>query len=283
MIIRNTGLNHFWSAAMRHFLIFLSLLLAWPAQAHEYWIEPKAYVLTPDTTVMAGLFNGQNFKGGEFTFFPKTFRRFDLALGEQVVPVQGRMGDRPALVMPPLGEGLHVAIFESAGDIVNYSDFAVFTKFVKHKDLPGVLARHAARGLPEKDFFEFYSRYSKALIAVGNGTGADKAYGLETEIVALKNPYTDDVSQGLPVKVIYRGAVRANAQVEFFDKDAAGVVNITLHRTGSDGVALLPVARRHSYLVDAVVMREPEVGSVAAEKGAVWESLWAALTFAVPQ
>jgi hypothetical protein len=72
-------------------------------------------------------------------------------------------------------------------------------------------------------------------------------------------------------------------QVEYFDKDATGVVNVTLHRTDGDGVALLPVTKGHSYLVDAVVMREPEAGSIAAEKGAVWESLWAALTFAVPQ
>jgi hypothetical protein len=184
--------------------------------------------------------------------------------------------------MAPLGEGLHVALYESAGGTVRYEDFEKFKKFAAHKDFRDALTRHAARQLPETQFFEYYSRHAKSLIAVGSGDGQDRAFGLETEIVALKNPYTDDIALGLPVRVLYRGAPRADAQVELFDKDGAGQVVITLIRTDSNGVAVLPVTKGHSYLADAVVLREPEAGSDAAAGGAVWETLWAALTFAVP-
>lgn len=268
---------------MRIFCILLAFMLTLPAHAHEYWVEPKSYVLPSAETVTAGLFNGQNFMGGEFTYFPKEFTRFELALGDQVVPVPGRMGDRPALAMPPLGEGLHAVLYESAGDELVYTDFAAFTRFVTHKSFTGTFARHAARGLPQVGFTEFYTRHAKALFAVGTGTGADRAYGLQTEIVALKNPYTDDVSQGLPVRVLYRGKPRVDAQVEVFNRDASRVVTITKQRTDANGEAIIPVMRGHTYLVDAVVLREPEAGSPALENGAVWETLWAALTFAVPQ
>lgn len=267
---------------MRILSIILSLLFAWPAYAHEYWIEPKIYVVPTDTTLTAGLFNGQKFKGGEYAFFPKNFRRFDMALGERVEPVPGRLGDTPALAMQPLGQGLHAALYESAGDTVYYREFAAFARFVTHKNFPGVFARHAKRGLPQAGFIEYYTRHAKALMAVGNGEGQDRAYGLETEIVALKNPYTDDLSQGLPVKVLYQGKPRADVQVEYFDKNAAGDVVVSLHRTNADGVAILPVTPGHSYLVDAVVMREPAAGSAAEAQKAVWETLWAAMTFAVP-
>ncbi len=260
----------------------LSLFFALPVYAHEYWIEPKAYVLPSNSTVTASLFNGQNFKGAEFAFFPKNFRRFDMALGDRIEPVPGRLGDTPALAMKPLGEGLHVALFESSGSTVYYKEYETFSKFITHKNFPGALERHAARGLPQLGFVEYYTRYSKALIAVGSGTGQDRIYGLETEIVALKNPYTDDLSQGFPVKVLYQGAPRAGVQVEYFDKPAVGEVVVTLHRTNAEGIALLPVAPGHSYLVDAVVLREPAVGSPAEAQKAVWETLWAALTFAVP-
>lgn len=267
---------------MRCLVLAFGLALALPAQAHEWWIEPKAYVVAADATVDAGLFNGQMFKGGQFPFLPQNFVRFDLALGDLVVPVKARLGDLPALSMPPLGNGLHVAIYESAGDVVLYKDFAVFTRFVEHKDFPGALARHRERGLPETGFREFYTRYAKALIAVGSGAGQDRAFGLTTEIVALKNPYVDDIAAGLPVQVFYLGAPRADAQVELFAKDPAGIVTVTLHRTDAEGVAVLAVVPGTSYLADAVVLREPDADTAAAQD-AVWESLWAALTFAVPE
>ena len=127
---------------------------------------------------------------------------------------------------------------------------------------------------------ERYSRYGKALIAVGDGAGADREAGLETEIVALANPYTDDLSDGLPVRVLYQGAPRADAQVELFAKSPEGEVEITLLRTDAEGVALLPVTPGQVYLADAVVVRPLEP---VAEDDPVWESLWASLTFKVPE
>jgi len=62
-----------------------------------------------------------------------------------------------------------------------------------------------------------------------------------TEIVALANPYTDDLSAGLPVQVFYDNAVRADAQVELFAKSADGSVEITTYRTDANGIATLPV------------------------------------------
>jgi hypothetical protein len=267
---------------MRRIITLALLLLAWPASAHEYWIEPKTYLFAPQENITAGLFNGQNFQGFEGSYFEKNFRRFELALGDRAERVLGRTGDKPALAMAPLGEGLHVATYESAGDTVFYNDFEVFKKFVNHKGFAWALARHAERGLPQERFVEYYTRHAKSLLAVGHGKGEDRPFGLETEFVALKNPYTDDVSAGMPVRVLYKGMPRANGQVELFDKDAAGMVNVAMFQIGADGVALLPVVRGHSYLADAVVLREPAAGTKAAERGAVWESLWAALTFAVP-
>jgi hypothetical protein len=45
-------------------------------------------------------------------------------------------------------------------------------------------------------------------------------------------------------------------------------------------VATVPVTAGHAYMLDAVVLREPEGVS---NPGALWESLWANLTFAVPE
>ena len=81
--------------------------------------------------------------------------------------------------------------------------------------------------------------------------------------------------------MFYRDAMRANAQVELFEKAADGTVVVTLHKADADGIALLPVRSGYEYMADAVVMRVPS-DALASEYGAVWETLWANLTFAVP-
>src|SRR5690606_5881266 len=117
--------------------------------------------------------------------------------------------------------------------------------------------------------------------SVGDGNGADQNYGLLTEMVALANPYTADLSAGLPVQVFYDNAVRADTQVELFARAADGTVEVTTHRTDANGIATLPVQPGVTYMADAVVLRQPD-SDLAREKGALWESLWANLTFAVP-
>jgi len=94
------------------------------------------------------------------------------------------------------------------------------------------------------------------------------------------NPYTDDTSGGLPVQVFFDDAPKANAQIEMFDRAPDGVVEVTIHRADADGRAVLPVTAGHEYLLDSVTLLplEPE-----NEGAPIWWSLWAALTFAVPE
>ena len=125
-------------------------------------------------------------------------------------------------------------------------------------------------------FTERYSRHAKSLIAVGSGAGSDRESGLETEFVALENPYTFK-GDTLPVQLFYQQKPRAAAQVEIFERAPDDSVSITLTQTDTEGRADIPVKPGHTYLLDAVVLRPSD-----PETGAIWETLWAALTFAVP-
>jgi 5-hydroxyisourate hydrolase-like protein (transthyretin family) len=79
------------------------------------------------------------------------------------------------------------------------------------------------------------------------------------------------------VQLYYQGKPQSDAQVEIFDSAPDGTVHISLIRTDAQGRAVIPVASGHSYLLDAVRLR-----SYDGPQEAVWESLWASLTFAVP-
>ncbi len=260
----------------------IAMPVAVPVSAHEFWLEPSAYQIDADGRVQAAIVNGENFDGVELSYLPQQFQLFMQFSGERVAPVMGRLGDRPALNVEPLGEGLQIFIYKSNAATLTYQTFEKFQRFADHKDFADIADRHQERALPDADFTEVYTRYAKTLVAAGHGEGADLRTNLETEFVAITNPYDPVFMSNMSVQLWYRDHVRANAQVEVFEKAPDDSVNVSFYRTDGDGIAHFPVKPGYSYLVDAVVLREPNA-NVVAETGAVWETLWASLTFEVPE
>ena len=263
-------------------LFLILVLLASPASAHELWIEPLDYQPAADSKITAHIVNGQQFDGFRLAFIPRNIAAFVIHSGEREARVESRIGDMPALNQAALGDGLHVIAYQSTATVLTYSDFEKFQTFVRHKDFAGALERHSARGLSQDGVREVYTRFSKSLVGVGGGAGQDRRLGLETELVALDNPYTDDLANGMHVQLFYAGGIRADAQVELFEKAPGGKEGaVTIYRTDARGIAALPVKAGHEYMIDAVVLREPDA-ETAEKTRAVWESLWANMTFAVP-
>jgi len=259
------------------FLTFaFCLAAASPAVGHEFWIAPEAYQVEAEAPLRAHIRVGQSFKGNAYSYFERNTARFEVLLNADVIDPEPLLGDRPVLDRAVQGTGLAVVVYETDDSTLTYRDWQKFVEFVEHKAFDGALERHGARGLPETGFRETYRRYAKSLIAVGSGEGSDRDVGLATEITALANPYTDDVSAGLPVRVSLYGAPRADAQVEVYARAPDGTVTVSLTRTNAAGEALLPVQPGYQYMVDAVVLEERE-GDVA------WHSMWANVTFAVPE
>lgn len=259
--------------------IFVSIAAA-PLLAHEFWIDSEKFQVETDENIVAYTKNGQDFQGIDLAYFTKRAARFERIENGVTRPVQARLGDSPVFDKPVNEEGLFTLVYQTNPERLTYREWEKFDKFARHKAFGDVLTQHRARDLDEDLFIEAYSRFAKALFAVGNGAGADAPRGLEIEIIALKNPYTDDVSAGLPVKVLYREMPRVNAQVEVFERSNKGETEITTVQTDDQGIALIPVKSGYSYLLDNVVLRAPSP-ELAEKTGAVWETLWAALTFEV--
>lgn len=260
----------------------LACLAATPAISHEFWIDPVEFQLPAGAPIAADLRVGQNFVGASQPYLPLGTRVFEVVLGDAAVPVEPRIGDRPALNLALPGEGLAIAVHVTGDSILTYTDFAKFEAFVTHKDAAWTIEAHRTRGLPDAPFTEVYSRHAKSLVALGKGAGEDRQLGLETEIVALENPYTGDTSDGIDVAVFYRQNPRSEAMIEVFERAPDDSVTVSTVRSDERGRATIPVRPGHEYMLDAVLLREP-APELAAEKGAVWESLWANLTFAVPE
>ncbi len=254
--------------------------MATRALGHEFWIAPVSYQIDADQPIKAQLRVGQKFEGAIQRFFPRQITRFEVFRDQVPSKVTARLGDDPALQMDSFGAGLLVVVHETADSVLTYHEADKFVDFVTHKGAPHLLAQHKARGLPPEGFNETYRRYAKSLIASGDGHGQDFRIGMRAEIVALANPYLDDLSQGLPVQVFYENAPKTDAFVEMFARQQDGVVLVSSYRTDAQGVVVLPVRSGVEYLIDAAMIYPLKNDDPA--QGPVWESLWPSLTFLVP-
>ena len=263
--------------------VIACMIPAVAAQAHEYWLEAEEYQVQPGEKLAVDLRNGQLFEGTRQAYIENRTTRYDAAFNGVIAPVEARMGDRPAYqAAAPDQDGLLVIAHEAAPSSLTYTEWEKFLTFANHKDFPNAAADHAAAGYSQEKFKETYTRHSKALIAVGEGTGSDMALGLQTELIALKNPYTDDLNGEMAVALTYQDAPRRDAQVEVYERNADSAVTVTKYRTDDVGIARFPVSAGMTYLVDSVVLRpSPVVGETPDSP--VWETLWASLTFAVPE
>ncbi len=270
---------------MRSFLKIIALSTAFlgfthASLSHELWIDTPNFEPATGDEIPIELRNGQMFKGISLSFFNNRVQELYFDLTGRI-DADSRMGDMPAMIVPPQKDGLLRVVYVSKPDVLTYAKWEKFVDFTNHKDAIWACEEHVKQGFPQDGFKEVYTRYSKALIGVGTSQGVDENFGLEIEITALLNPYTDNMTNGLPVDVRYRNIPRINAQIEVFERSADGSTQNYTLRTDDHGQAIIPVKSGHTYLLDSVVLRAaPNRDSTQTEP--LWQSLWAALTFKVP-
>lgn len=253
--------------------------LASPVTAHEFWLDVLDYTLETGQKLQVDIRVGQDFKGNKYSFNPNQFYDFSATDSRGKNPIEGRIGDQPAVAMTPANEGLLVLNHFSTTQLLTYKDDGKFESFIRNKGLDWVLEDHAARGLPIYGFGEGYTRFAKALIAVGDGIGSDVRTGMPFELIALQNPYTDDLSNGLPVRLFWGAEAIAGIQIDIFRRPADGSEVVKTHViTDETGLALIPVIDGDTYMINAVHMIVPSDADIE-RTGAVWHSLWASMTF----
>lgn len=258
-------------------------LLASPVSAHEFWLGPLDYTLEPGQKMQVEIRIGQDFKGNEFSFNPNQFFDYSLTDFTGKTAIDGRLGDMPSVEMVPPNEGLIVLNHFSTAMLLNYKDDGKFEGFLDSAGLDWVLEKHIERGLPLFGFGEAYTRFAKSLVAVGTGVGSDVATGMPLELVALANPYTDEIANGLPVRLLWHGVGLPNIKIKVFHRLPDGeTVEQSYVTTNRSGLVSIPNNGPGDYLISGVHMIQPTQEDTE-RTGAEWHSLWASMTYAISE
>ena len=261
-------------------IVAFAILSTFSAFSHELWLEPKVFTLNTNETLKVNIKLGEKMEGVNLAFIPKNIEEFFWSQDGVKNIVRSGLGDRPAFSKKMVEEGLTSIVYVSKPATLMYRKFEKFEKFASHKDLGPVKKWHVEYGFPEKDFFETYRRFAKAIVGVGSSSGNDNYFGLTTEFILLNNPFENRIHDFLKLKLVYEGKPRKRAQVKVFERSDTGAVRITNTKTSHDGIAIVPIKRGSVYLFDAVKLR-PAKQSI--DQKTVWETLWASLMIEVPK
>jgi uncharacterized GH25 family protein len=248
---------------------------------HELWVDTTDFRVEKDTEINLNLRNGENFDGFSLGYFDRSVEKLYWRQNGNQFNNTSRQGDIPALKIVPNENGLVTAVYVSKPSIIKYKEFKKFKNFAIAKHSQSSIDFHLKSNFPTENFSEIYTRYSKALLGVGGAKGSDKANDLELELIALQNPYTDDISSGIEILALYKGRPQAFAVLNVFERSNTDLrVNSFVVKTDAKGIATVKVENDNAYFIDNVIIR-PANDKLLKDKGVIWESLWAALTFGV--
>ena len=179
----------------------------------------------------------------------------------------------PAARVNKIPDGLTIFTNEriEPREIFVYPSKEKFDAFLKNHSLTGQVDSEAL-SFP---IAEKYNRFSKSLIALGLGTGKDRAFGLEVELVALTNPYLPKGRETMSFELYAFGKILAGRQVEVYEKRLGGG-SVTRRDlvTDENGRIKFDVSPGNEYMLNSVIYR-------AVEGEVQFESLWASSTFAI--
>lgn len=283
------GMTGWWRHGRLLALCLALGVVAQPAEAHDFWIEPTAFRVSVGQAVGVGLRVGDHFEGQPIPRNPSRIVKFvsvGRGLEQEIV---GRAGADPAGVVRFDSPGLRILAYRGNHAFTTLDA----TRFEKHLEEKGLDRIRALRGDPdgakesETKVREAYSRCAKALVLVGGGSGddagagannggsADRALGFTLEIVSESNPYSMEAGDELRFRLL-------------FDRDPLPGVLVTARRrkdgvralssrTDAEGRVTLTLDPPGVWLIAAVHMAEaPE------NLDADYESWWASMTFELP-
>jgi hypothetical protein len=246
----------------------LVLLIALPAAAHDFWIEPSTFKPPVGQIFTAALRVGQNFLGDAVPRSSQLIERFI---------VRDAAGERPVVGMENRDPAGYVRVAAPGAAIIGYRsrpypltlEPAKFEDYLRQEGLESIIALRAKRGEAAKPDKEIFSRCAKALVVSGDAkpSGFDQPLGFRLELIPETSPFGDKAR----FRLLFEGKPLAGALVTALPQSGTAALRA---RTDAQGRVEFAFPTFGVWLVKSVYMIP-----APSDSGADWESLWASFTF----
>nr|WP_277998455.1 DUF4198 domain-containing protein [Sphingomonas liriopis] len=253
------------------------------AAAHEFWIQPGRFRLSPGETTSLAVLVGHGAERERWRMRLRRIVRF-ASIGPDGAETDRRatLDEAPGAPDAALrfeGQGLHVLVMET-NDALSSLPADKFAAYLAEEGLTSAIADRRREGKEGEAGRERYSRRAKALVQVGRvGPGtirATRPLGLTLEITPEVDPYRRSADTAFPLRVTYRGRPLAGARVTMTDL-AADARPATTRVTDQRGRAVFPLRRTGDWLFGTIWTRR-----VQNDPDADYETVFSSLSLGFP-
>jgi uncharacterized GH25 family protein len=267
-------------------LLALLLYSRTPAvAAHDFWLQPGEYWVSPDALTAMTLQVGHG-----------PFRQRSPIPARRIVQFQAIDSNGAAVDLREqlrLGEpeedgdfrlkkaGTYVLVLQTDDRAQSHLPFIRFNDYLNVEGLTPALEQRARLHRMDADGSERYSRCAKSIVQVGPpGTGSQgrvsQVFGLPLEIVPDANPYGMPQAANLPVHIIYAGRPLAGALVKLtnLENDAAP---FEVHLTDQDGRTSFTMPNSGTWLLNVIWTKV-----LPSSDEADFETVFSSLSFGFP-
>jgi uncharacterized GH25 family protein len=268
------------------FALLMGLGFASPVAAHDFWIQPKEYWLTPQAVTPMTLQVGHGPFRQRSPIPLRRITRFD-AIAPDGTTIDLRRNlhlgagteDGDFRFANP---GTYVVVLETDDRAQSHLPAIRFNDYLKAEGLTPALEQRERMHRTDADGSEKYSRRAKSIVQVGRpeaGSAAQvtRPLGLPLEIVPEQSPYAEPRPATLPVVVVYEGRPLAGALVKLtnLEQDAAP---LELHLTDQAGRATFTMPRSGTWLLNVIWTKPP-----ASSRDSDFETIFSSLSFGFPR
>lgn len=275
-------------------LVVLLAASAAPLVAHDFWLVPDAFALTPGGRIAV--------RGQTSSLFPSSLSAVtpDRIVGARIVTANGAsdvrdisvVGTSLRLAHPAPSAGQHLIGVQLAPRNVRESP-ASFRRYLDLEGAPEARQRYEREGLLPAvggdSITRRYAKYAKTVVEVGRGPRAfERLLNHPLEFVPLSDPSALRAGDTLRVRLVLLGKPAGSAHLHA-GSVPAGRAALT------DTVAARRAAARDVKLetdasgVATIVVRQPGLWNIrtlqivpaAKGSGADWDVHWATLVFSV--
>jgi uncharacterized GH25 family protein len=245
--------------------------------AHDFWLVPKKFRINPGDSLTISANTGMDFPNSLSAVTPDRIDQFILVGESKKENITEFTVQETSLTANYLFEipGTYVIAAALKSKEIKLTG-KEFNEYLLADGLPNIYELRKKEGILDKDAVEYYSKYPKTIIQVGNkiDDSPTRPIGLPIEIVPKVNPYELKKGDELEVAVLFQGKPLQNVEIAWSypgrGEEFAGSI-----KTDELGQASIPLIKAGPYVIRLTHMEW--VKKPTHE----WESYWTSLTFEV--
>jgi uncharacterized GH25 family protein len=261
---------------LKSITLIVVFLIALPALAHEFWLEPQRYLFSYGDEInlrfkVGEQFTGENWKGNQ-----TKIQKLKIYYSDIEDDLSNAVGSEPgdSLQFTMYEEGTAMVTFNSVNSFIEL-EASKFNEYLHEDGLTSAIEYRKEHQETDSIGREYYQRSVKTIVQVGakRTDVCKKQTSLPLDLIPLSNPYGLNNKDTLRVKLLFNGKPLSNAKVRVWHKQSASVTDSSF-TSNEKGEISFTVETTGEWMVSCVNMIR-----LTDDANANWQSYWGSVTW----